>query len=113
MNFTALSDVVFGDKQSLDYFLFENGIQHQVFRDKFLEQGNGVPAFPIFDVDTANLDDWLLPHQVEHQVFANLLGLENPFNMLDVNWNNQVSFYDWLSTHLFVHEQIASALGVY
>jgi vancomycin resistance protein YoaR len=49
-----------------------------------------------------------LAHQVEHQAFAGLLGLQNPFNMLDVDFNNETSFYDWLSTHLYIHQQIAT-----
>jgi hypothetical protein len=40
------------------------------------------------------------------------LGLNNPFNLLDVDWNDQDQFYDWISSHLFIHETIASALGV-
>ena len=61
---------------------------------------------------TDNLDDWLLAHQVEHQAFAQLLGLNNPFNMLDVNFNNENDFYDWIGTHLTIHQQIASALNL-
>jgi hypothetical protein len=32
--------------------------------------------------------------------------------MLDADWNNEESFYDWLATHLSIHEQIAAALGL-
>ena len=59
-----------------------------------------------------NAVDWLLAHQGEHQSFAGLLGLSNPFNMLDVDWNKQDDFYDWLANHLYIHQQIASALGL-
>ena len=112
MDFGTLSIVKFGDKDSLGEFLFVNSVQHQVFRETFFAQGIRVPAFPLADADIDNLDDWLLPHQVEHQSFAALLGLENPFNMLDADWNNEESFYDWLATHLSIHEQIAVALGL-
>ena len=40
-----------------------------------------------------------LAHQVEHQAFASLLGLENPFNLLDTDWNVESDFYDWLNQH--------------
>ena len=112
MDFATLSIVKFGDRDSLGEFLFVNSVQHQVFRETFFAQGIQVPAFPLADADIDNLDDWLLPHQVEHQSFAALLGLENPFNMLDADWNNEESFYDWLATHLSIHEQIAVALGL-
>jgi hypothetical protein len=112
MDFSALSDVKFGDRDDLSVMLFENGLQHQLFRDTFFGQGVAVPAFPITDADVDNLDDWLLAHQVEHQSFAGLLGLSNPFNMLDVDWNKQDDFYDWLANHLYIHQQIASALGL-
>lgn len=112
MNFDALSMVKFGDKESLGIFAFENGLQHQLFRDTFLDQGIPVPSFPLIDINTANIDDWLLAHQVEHQAFAGQLGLENPFNMLDVDFNNETSFYDWLANHLYIHQQIAATLGL-
>jgi hypothetical protein len=38
--------------------------------------------------------------------------LNNPFNMLDVNFNNENDFYDWIGTHLTIHQQIASALNL-
>lgn len=112
MNMSTLSIVKFGDIESLNDFLFENGTQHYVFQQKFMQQGISVPVFPIIDADPANLDDWLLAHQVEHQAFSSLLGLQNPYNMLDVDFNNETSFYDWLSTHLFIHQQIATGLNI-
>jgi hypothetical protein len=112
MDFDTLSIVKFGDTDSLGEFMFVNGIQHNVFRDTFFAQGILVPAFPLIDADVSNLDDWLLAHQVEHQAFANLLGLDNPFDMLDVDWNDESDFYDWLASHLSIHQAIASSLGL-
>jgi len=99
MNFDALSIVKVGDGDSLGEFLFENGLEHKVFQETFMDAGITVPVFPITDANTDNLDDWLLAHQVEHQAFASLLGLENPFNMLDTDWNVESDFYDWLNQH--------------
>jgi hypothetical protein len=112
MNFDALSYVKFGDKDSLGVFLFENGLQHTLFRQVFQDQGIYAPAYPLIDANIDNLDDWLLSHQVEHNYFAALLDLQNPFNMLDANWNIENDFYDWLSTHLYIHQQIASTLNL-
>jgi hypothetical protein len=70
------------------------------------------PKYPITDAYVENLDDWLLAHQQEHQALAFNLGLSDPFNMLDVDFNSEQDFYDWLGTHLTIHEQIASALGL-
>jgi len=112
MDFDTLSIVKFGDVESLNVFLFENGLQHRLFRDTFFDQGIAVPAFPLIDADPNNLDDWLLAHQVEHQSFANLLDLDNPFDMLDTDWNDESDFYDWLSSHLSIHQAIASSLGL-
>ena len=112
MNFDTLSIVKFGDVDSLGEFLFENGIQHKLFQETFMDQGISVPIYPIIDANTENLDDWLLAHQVEHQAFAGLLGLNNPFNMLDVDFNNESDFYDWIASHLYIHEQIAAALNL-
>jgi len=110
MNMETLSIVKFGDVDSLGEFLFENGVQHKLFQEQLQDLGNAVPIFPITDASTDNLDDWLLAHQTEHQAFASLLGLNNPFNMLDVDWNNEEDFYDWIASHLYIHQQIASAL---
>ena len=112
MNFDALSMVKFGDRDSLGEFLWENGVEHIVFYETFMDKGISVPSFPIIDADIDNLDDWLLAHQVEHQAFAGLLNLENPFNMLDTDWNVEADFYDWLNQHYNVHLQIANALGL-
>ena len=112
MDFATLSIVKFGDRDSLGEFLFINSVQHQVFRETFFAQGIQVPAFPLADADIDNLDDWLLSHQDEHLAFANLLGLDNPANMLDVDWNVEDDFYDWISSHLYIHEAIAVALNI-
>jgi hypothetical protein len=112
MNFETLSIVKFGDVDSLGDFMFENGQQHYYFQRVFQQQGIAVPVFPIIDANTENLDDWLLAHQVEHQAFASLLNLNNPFNMLDVNFNKETEFYDWIGLHLTIHQQIAAALGL-
>ena len=112
MNFDALSMVKFGDRDSLGEFIWENGVEHRVFYETFMDKSISVPSFPIIDADIDNLDDWLLAHQVEHQAFAGLLNLENPFNMLDTDWNVEADFYDWLNQHYNVHLQIANALGL-
>lgn len=112
MNMDALSIVKFGDIDSLQEFLFENGMQHRLFRDVLNSTGKQVPAFPLMEANPDNLDDWLLAHQVEHQSFAGYLGLNNPFNLLDVNWNNEESFYDWISSHYSIHVQLAAALNL-
>ena len=112
MNMDALSIVKFGDVDSLGQFLFENGTQHKLFQETFMDANITVPSYPLIDADVQNLDDWLLAHQVEHQAFASLLSLNNPFNMLYTNWNVEDDFYDWIASHLYIHEQIVAALGL-
>ena len=112
MNMDTLSSVEYGNDDSLQEFLFENGLQHKLFQEVFMDGGVTVPIYPLIDAETNNLDDWLLAHQVEHQAFSSLLDLNNPFNMLDVDFNNESDFYDWLASHLYIHQQIASSLGL-
>ena len=112
MDFEALSTVEYGNDDALQVFLFENGLQHKLFQQVFMDNNISVPVYPLIDANTANLDDWLLPHQDEHQAFASLLGLNNPFNMLDVDFNNESDFYDWVASHLYIHQQIAASLGL-
>lgn len=112
MDFDALSTVEYGNNDALQVFLFENAMQHKLFQETFMDQGISVPIYPLMDAETKNLDDWLLAHQVEHQFFAGQLGLNNPFNMLDVDFNNESDFYDWIASHLYIHQQIAASLGL-
>ena len=112
MDFDALSTVEYGNNDALQVFLFENAMQHKLFQETFMDQGISVPIYPLMDAETKNLDDWLLAHQVEHQFFAGQLGLNNPFNMLDVDFNNESDFYDWVASHLYIHQQIAASLGL-
>lgn len=112
MDMSQLSMVEFGNNDSLGQFLFENGLQHKLFQQVFMDSGISVPVYPLIDAETDNLDDWLLAHQVEHQAFSSLLGLNNPFNMLDVDFNSESDFYDWLASHLYIHEQIVASLGL-
>ena len=90
MNFANLSSVVFGDKEAMKDFLFENSLQHTLFRDTITAAGGNPPGYPITDVDFDNFDDWLLYHQNEHQYFAAVLDLNNPFNMLDADFRKDV-----------------------
>ncbi|NBW08735.1 MAG: hypothetical protein EBR82_12000 [Caulobacteraceae bacterium] len=112
MNLDSLSYVKFGDVDGLGEFLFENGMQHQLFHDILAEKGVYSPKFPLIDADPSNLDDWLFVHNQEHQAIASALGLDNPFDLLDSDWNVEDDFYDWLSIHLNIHQQIISALGI-
>lgn len=112
MDFDSLSTVEYGNDDALQTFLFENGLQHKLFQQVFMDNGVSVPVYPLIDAEIKNLDDWLLAHQVEHQFFASQLGLNNPFNMLDVDFNNESDFYDWIASHLYIHQQIAASLGL-
>jgi hypothetical protein len=47
-----------------------------------------------------------------HQALASILNLDNPFQLLDADWNVEEDFYDWLSVHETIHRQIAARLGV-
>ncbi len=112
MNMDTLSIVKFGDRDSLGEFLFENGVQHRLFQQILMDAGQYVPVYPIIDANVDNLDDWLMVHQVEHQALANLLDLNNPFNLMDSDWNKEEDFYDWIANHLYIHEQIVAALNI-
>lgn len=112
MDLERLSIVEFGDVESLKDFAFENAQQHRLFRQQLAEQGIQCPSYPITDIDTDNFDDWLLMHQVEHQFFASVLDLSNPFNMLDADFRKEDEFYEWVAQHYSIHTQIIAALGL-
>ena len=110
-NFQALSYVKFGDKDGLAEFLFENGIQHQNFYERLADKGILIPKYPLMDADLSNLDDWLFVHNQEHQRLASILNLDNPFQLLDSDWQVEEDFYDWIGVHQTIHQQIAATLG--
>ena len=112
MNMEALSYVKFGDKDGLGEFLFENGVQHQLFYEILADSGTVIQKYPLTDAEIRNLDDWLLIHNQEHESLSAVLGLDNPFQLLDADWNVEEDFYDWIGVHQTIHQQIAAALGV-
>ena len=108
----ALSYVKFGDKDGLGEMLFENGVQHLLFYQILGDSGIAIPKYPLTDADPSQLDDWLFVHNQEHQALASILNLDNPFQLLDADWNVEDDFYDWIGVHQAIHQQIAAALGV-
>ena len=112
MNFDDLSYVEFGDVEGLKRFEFENYLQHQLFFQTLNSKGISTPFYPIQDIDTSNIDDWLLIHNQMHESLATILVLDNPFQLLDADINKEEDFYDWLGVHQDIHTQIANALGV-
>ena len=109
-NMDALSQVRFGDPDGLKEFLFENGVQHQSFAERLQDLGYQIQRYPLIDADPEDLDDWLQIHQLEHQQFSTILNLNDPFNLLDLDFNQEDDFYDWVQKHLLIHEQIARTL---
>ena len=47
MNMEALSYVKFGDKDGLGEFLFENGVQHQLFYEILADKGIAIIKYPV------------------------------------------------------------------
>lgn len=112
MNLDDLSYVEFGDVEGLGRFLFENGVQHQLFYEVLADKGILVQKYPLIDANTDNLDDWLFVHNQEHERLATILNLDNPFQLIDADWNVEDDFYDWIGVHLSIHQQIVKALGL-
>ena len=112
MNMETLSYVKFGDKDGLGEFLFENGVQHQLFYEILADQGILILKYPLTDADPQNLDDWLFVHNQEHQRLASVLNLDNPFQLIDSDWNVEEDFYDWIGVHLSIYEQIIKVLNL-
>ena len=108
----ALSYVKFGDKDGLGEFLFENGVQHKLFYEQLADKGILIPQYPLIDADPDNLDDWLFVHNQEHERLASQLNLDNPFQLINADWNVEDDFYDWIGVHLSIHQQIVKVLGL-
>jgi len=107
-----LSYVEFGDVDGLGVMLFENGVQHKLFYEQLADRGILIPQYPLIDADPDNLDDWLFVHNQEHERLASQLNLDNPFQLINADWNVEDDFYDWIGVHLSIHQQIVKVLGL-
>jgi hypothetical protein len=110
MNMDDLSYVEFGDVDGLGVMLFENGVQHKLFYEQLADKGILIPQYPLIDADPDNLDDWLFVHNQEHERLASQLNLDNPFQLINADWNVEDDFYDWIGVHLSIHQQIVKVL---
>jgi len=112
MNMDDLSYVEFGDVDGLGVLLFENGVQHRLFYEQLADKGILIPQYPIIDAEPDNLDDWLFVHNQEHERLASQLNLDNPFQLINADWQVEDDFYDWIGVHLSIHQQIVKVLGL-
>lgn len=112
MDMNTLSMVEFGNVEALRAFLFENNAQHQFFAQELSARNVSTLMLPILDANPDNLDDWLQLHNQIHERLASILNLDNPFNLIDSDWQVEGDFYDWIGVHATIHQQIVSALGV-
>ena len=113
MNIDDLASVEYGDEEGFQRFIFENAQQHQLFRDTLAQNfGISIPAFPLDNIDPADVDAWLLDHDQEHAAINSVIGLDNPVDLLDTDWRKEGDFYDWLNNHYLLHEQIIATLGL-
>ena len=112
MNMDNLSYVEFGDVDGLGVMLFENGVQHKLFYEQLADKGILIPQYPLIDADPENLDDWLFVHNQEHERLASQLNLDNPFQLINADWQVEDDFYDWIGVHLSIHQQIVKVLGL-
>jgi hypothetical protein len=112
MDMDNLSYVEFGDVDGLGVMLFENGVQHKLFYEQLADKGILIPQYPLIDADPGNLDDWLFVHNQEHERIASQLNLDNPFQLINADWQVEDDFYDWIGVHLSIHEQIVKVLGL-
>lgn len=112
MDMDNLSYVEFGDVDGLGVMLFENGVQHKLFYEQLADKGILIPQYPLIDADPDNLDDWLFVHNQEHERLASQLNLDNPFQLINADWQVEDDFYDWIGVHLSIHKQIVEVLGL-
>jgi len=112
MDMDNLSYVEFGDVDGLGVMLFENGVQHKLFYEQLADKGILIPQYPLIDADPDNLDDWLFVHNQEHERLASQLNLDNPFQLINADWQVEDDFYDWIVVHLSIHQQIVKVLNL-
>lgn len=113
MNIDDLASVEYLDDEGFNRFSFENAQEHMLFRDVLARDASIViPAYPLYDPDPTDIDNWLLNHYQEHLAIADALNLDISVNLLDTDWRKEEDFYDWLNLHYLMHSQIIKTLGL-
>lgn len=67
--------------------------------------------FQLSPIDTNGFGLWLYRHSIMHNQINLILGTTG-YNLLDLDWEDQEQFQDWLNQNGEEHQRICSALGI-
>jgi hypothetical protein len=97
------------DKNAWAAWNLDHIAAHNTIFEEALKAGYMVSQYPL-DYEK---DAWKENHQTVHASLYNQLGLDDGVpDLMDVDFNNQEEFDDWMLYHAQIHQQINEALGL-
>jgi len=86
-------------------------VTHQQVFDAVMDLGQALTYYPL-DYDKES-DDWKQNHQDVHTALNNYLQLDTGIdNLVDVDFDDEAQFRNWMYYHALAHQQINEALGL-
>lgn len=128
MRIDVVSAMPYANRAALEDFMLVHRLTHDDTSAALQRAGKGQVATATINSEAATrawaarmarephdaqpLIDWLQWHSSVHQAEFDALGFGDAPDLATVDFANETSFYDWLSVHMFVHDQVGAALGL-
>jgi hypothetical protein len=111
VNIDLQSEIRFGDRAGLLYFLNDHALAHQQYQAAaFTLYGISLPAFDMAEI--GNPEDWKAFHYQIHRAINSTIKAPDPVDLLNFDLGNQRSFQDFMLNHRYLHDITDTALGL-
>lgn len=100
-----------GNAVSMQEFVLENALSHSQISERIAKGGVILPAFPISTLGE-NQQEWLTNHFMMHQAEFQQIGLTGLPQLDQVDFDDEMQYYDWMEMHALVHNAVNQALGI-
>lgn len=75
------------------------------------QKSQNLTEFLLNPLDPNNLGFWLYQHQISHNQVNQALGTQG-YNLLELDWQDEDQFAEWLNQNGEEHQRISAALGI-
>lgn len=111
MNIDLSSEIRFGDRQGLLYFLNDHAISHQQYQAAvFSLYGLSIAAFDMAEI--GHPEDWKVFHYEIHRAINSTINAPDPVDLLNFDFSKKESFQNFMQNHQYLHDATDKALGL-
>jgi hypothetical protein len=111
VNIDLQSEIRFGDRDGLLYFLNDHALAHQQYQAAvFALNGTSVPGFDMAEM--GDPEDWKVFHYEIHRAINSTIGAPDPVDLLNFDLGNPESFNNFMLNHQYLHDATDKALGL-